>query len=314
MKLLEKIDSIDLSDQEKDRIDKSLLDGESLPLRVLTAKAPAIHDYDFWRRAQRTFRVTGFRDGHPKAIQMVVSRALEAQKSHPGRAPHAGWPLIWPLYLRTVHQYLRDDLPNLHQLLKAEDFQSGPGTLTEQLLRSIVKCLPLHEATVDEVRELYDLWGFERTKYAEEILSNPSVEPDAIRRMVDEGVSTMRREIASAIASTKLDVNRHIEQHANQLASMMGLLATARQDIESTAAKVQGSRDATSAAGNSDEPTATSTQKRGDQPAQVTFKRRANDPSAAALEALHSRIEGLGRQLKELRNRVDVIEPIQKYP
>jgi hypothetical protein len=302
VKLLEKIDSIDFSDAEKDRIAKSLLDIQSSQYRVLTSKAPAIHDNDFWRRAQRAFGVTGFRDGHPKAIQMVMTRVLDPKKSH------AGWHLIWPLYLRSVLLYVHDELTELHALLKREDFQASPGTLTEQILRCVVKCLPLYEGTVDQVRELYELWGFERTKYIDEILGNATVEADAVRRMIDDGVGTMRREITSAIASTRIDILKHVEHQATEVISLKQLLQKARTELDDAVAKIQTMNNAAGAQIKAPDPVLASMNPRVQAPVQVTLKPQGSDRALAAIEILSTRVEALGHQLKELRNRIKGLE------
>jgi hypothetical protein len=307
VKILEKIDSIELADAEKDRIDKCLLDHQSLQFRVLTTKAPSIRDYDFWRRAQRQFRVTGFRDGHPNAIQLVLTRALEAKKSHGSRGTHEAWPLVWPLYLRSVHLYLHDEMPDLHRLLKTEDFQTSPGTLTEQILRSVVKCLPLYEATIDQVRELYELWGFERTNYADEILSSAPVEADAVRRIVENGVSAMRREIASAITSTRADLLRHIEQQGSDVSSLKGLLQKTINDLEDVSAKMCAQNVASEVGRKASEQTAVG-QDRSAISVDDAVKRRAGDHLLAAVEALQTRVENFGRQVKDLRTRIDLVE------
>jgi hypothetical protein len=307
VKIFEKMDSIDFSDSEKDRIGTCLLDSQSLQYRVLTSKAVAIRDYDFWRRAQKQFRVIGFRDGHPKAVQMVLTRALEAQKPHAGRNRHAGWPLLWPLYVRSVHLYLQDEVPNLSALLKREDYLASPGTLTEQILRCVVKCLPLHEATVDQVRELYELWGFERTKYADELLSNASVEADAVRRMIDDRVGTMRREIASAIATTRSDLLRHVEQQTTEIASLKNLLHRTRNDLDDARVRIPSAVAGTETKVN--EPTVPTPAHRGRVPVQVTVKQQGSDRALPAIEALQTRVESLGRQFKELRHRLELLEP-----
>ena len=301
MKLLEKIDSIDISDEEKSRIDKKLLDIKSLQFKVLSAQAPAIRDYDFWRGAQQKFRIKGFRDGHPRAIQLVLTRALEAHRSFEGRNPQEAWHTVGPIYRRSVELYIHDEMPDLYHLLRSEEFQESPGTVTEQILRCIVKRLPLYEATLEQVRELYELGEFERSDFAEEILSNAPVEAEAVRRIVDDGVSTMRREVASAVALTRSDVLRQLEQQGGEVASLKQLLKKTGSDLESIDAKVR-------ALGKSQASTPT-IQERRVVVSEGAKKRRASDQVSAAIAELQSRVDGLGRQFKEVRKQIDSDRP-----
>ncbi|MEI6872425.1 MAG: hypothetical protein WCL08_09105, partial [Verrucomicrobiota bacterium] len=264
-------------------------------------------DYDFWRRAQRHFRVTGFRDGNPTAITMVIARALDALKTSTDRGAHSGWPLIWPLYMRTVQLYLHDDLPALNTLLKREDLLSGPGTETEQILRSVVKTLPLHDVTIEQVRELYDLWGFERTAYVDEILATSTFDLDAVRQLIADSSSTLRREIAANTSETKVDLRRKLDEHSLQMKSVGAQLERMKTEFDEAVTQVRTTKAIASEARHQDVNAETSGRGRR-QTAVVTVTSKSDSHTAAMLGAIQTRIEGLGRQLKDLRTRVDQLE------
>jgi hypothetical protein len=70
VKLLGTIDSIEFSDAEKERLTQSLALVDSREHVVVSSKALQIRDNEFWRRAQKNFHITGFRelaDGKSKA-------------------------------------------------------------------------------------------------------------------------------------------------------------------------------------------------------------------------------------------------------
>jgi hypothetical protein len=300
VKLWQKLCSIEFSDSEKDRISSCLRDSQSRQQQVLTGSAPGIHDNDFWRGAQRSFRVKGFRDGHLGAIQKVIERALAAAKIHSSLDPHGDWPHIWPLYQRTVRFYIQDEAPSLAELLKREEFQSGPGSVTDQILRSILKGFPLYKATAEQVRQLYELWGLERTSRVDEILSSNWVEADAVRRMVDEGVRAVRSEMSSSLASTRTDTQRRIDDQATEIRLLKGVTTGLRRELDDAisqltdrisvgaVAKVVGLGPAWS-------------------PAHGDRRRKSAVPQVnpTVVDTVHARIESLGRQVKELRLRME---------
>jgi hypothetical protein len=296
MTLFEEVMALDFPESEKARIGRALTDRSSLQARVLAEKSPLIRDNEFWGRGQKKFKIKGFRVGHPEAVKRVIARSFAAAKSHELGTPNGDWPLIWPLYERSVRIYLQDEMPELSELLKKEEFKTGDGAVTDQILRRIVSCLPLHQATLDQVRALYDLWGFERTESIDEILSRAPLEVDAARRMIDESVRSARKEIFASISSTKAELQRQIEQYSIGLESAKSALSGLQRDLRDRLSKA-----------NADVVL---------QPKQEVVSRPAKTPTPssspnlnqaalAAIESLRLRVESLGRQLKELRGYVE---------
>jgi len=292
--------SIDPSDSEKDRIGSCLRDSQSRQAQVLTGFAPRIHDNDFWRGAQRSFRVKGFRDGHLGAIQKVIERAIVAAKTHSSLDPHGDWPHIWPLYQRAVRFYIEDEAPSLDELLKREEFRSGPGSVTEQILRSILKGFPLYKATTEQVRQLYELWGLERSSRIDEILSSNWVEADAVRRMVEEGTRAVRSEMSSSLASTVTDAQRRMDDQAMEIRLLKSVTTGLRRELDDAISQLTDRVSVGVVAKGVGSGPAWS-------PAHGDRRRKPVVPQVnpTVVETVQARIESLGRQVKELRLRIE---------
>ncbi|MGE0188129.1 MAG: hypothetical protein AB7F79_02275 [Steroidobacteraceae bacterium] len=303
MKIFEKIVSIEPSVHEKDRIAKALLDSDTLLYRVFTTAAPSIHDHVFWRRAQKEFKVRGFRDGNPMAIQMVITRAIEYVRQQSGPQNQASWYKISPLYIGSVHAYLAHDLSPLHVLLTNEDYQPGAGTLTEQVLRSVVKSLPLYDATLEQIRELYEIWGFDRTEHANEILANAYVHADALRRVVSSSAGIVRREFASAMATTKSDIYRTIDQHTSEIESLRIQLKDVQVELHDAVAALPNAASATTNEPSPSHPSLTQNKPANLDNVAMGPARMQQQQLIEAVDALRRRVEGLGKQLKEIRNQ-----------
>jgi hypothetical protein len=303
VKLLGTIDSIEFSDAEKERLTQSLAQVDSRQHVVVTSKALQIRDNEFWRRAQKNFHITGFRDGSLPVKQKVVARALENTKSHSSKT---SWLAVGPLYIKAVKIHVEHETPNLYQLLLAEDFVASSGGQTEQIFRCICRALPLHEASIDEAKELYELWGFERTPQIEEILSSVSIRADDVRRMVAESLSTTRREIAGAVATTKSDLIRLLEQQSREI----GMMASALDNVRAAASNMANqiveirSKEAQRAVpSNVSPPSKTAPPSRG------KVNPQDSDRLVMAVEALQGKVEGLSRQMRDQRARIEALEP-----
>jgi hypothetical protein len=303
MKILGTIDSLDFSEAEKARLGLQLADPSSKQRAVIASKALLIRDNDFWRKAQKNFQITGFRDGTPLAKQKVLTKALESTKVDAGRPV---WLNVGPIYIKAVRIYVEHDVPNLYQLLRNEDFVAGPGNQTEQIFRCICRALPIYEATTDEARELYELWGFERTPQIDEILSSVNIRADDVRRMVAESISTARREIADAVATTRSDVMRSLERHSAKVEALAGNLQRLKEATSEMSSQVADLRSKAIAAPNIgfSAPPAKA-------PKKAEQKQGTQDEgrTTAALDAMQGKVDSLSRQLRDQRVRIDALEP-----
>src|SRR5579871_1118374 len=181
MKIGEAVASIEFSDAEKDRIAEALRDPNSLPCRVLAQQVAEIHDQDFWRVHQRAFNIQGFRWGAPAARQLVLKKVLEAVKNHGGSN---GAP-IWKFYRSCIIHFVVDDLAALNKLLLDEELSDDERSLTDRIFASIRRVMPLYSNVSEEqVRQLYVLWGFERTSALDSILRDDVLPASIAKRLL----------------------------------------------------------------------------------------------------------------------------------
>ena len=312
--LLEELLTIEFSPEEKERIGRALADAESMPARILMSSPRLIHDPKFWGRAQRKFGVNGFRPGAPAAIPKVVSRVLDAARSHASGTSTAAWPNIWPLYERAALAYIDHDRLALSRLLRKERVQARGGSRTDQILQSIVKCLPLYDVPIEHVRELYELWGFERTNLIEEILSDLAVRADTVRRMIDDVLSPLKEETLKSVAAERAERGKLLASYSSDLGGLRAEIAELRNDVEQARSEWRSTAIMIKAVGTSPEPGA---QKEGALPSATSGplpNSREPDRSVDEFETLHARLESLGKQLKDLRRRVDESERPQPAP
>jgi hypothetical protein len=304
VRLYDKIGSIEFSPEEKDRLERCLLDPSSSQHEIFLSHATAIHDHDFWRRKQRQFRVTGFRDGHPKAVAMVLQRALDSLKKHPWRVEGSAYPTVATIYARAFQLYLQEERRSLSRLLKQEEFRESHGTDTEQILRCIVRSAPLYEVETDHVHQLYELWGFSRSENVNAILDSAQVDVETVRRIVEERVGAIRRELSQAIESSSADFQQRLQRQIDSLATLSQKLDSVREEIsERSRLTPPDWVKALHSVGNAQaDPEGDQNQRRVRVPRQV---RRQDAETAAAIQTLQTRIESHGRQLKEVRARLD---------
>lgn len=232
MKIGEVISSIEFSDSEKDRIADALLSGQGLSYKILTTKVQSIQDQDFWRGAQKRFKITGFRFGHQSARALVVRKAIDGLKNKRGHENED----IWPLYRLCARYYVIDELSDLNNILLNEDLEPSEGSLTEQIFRSIVEKLPLYEVDVDQIQKLYDLWGFERISNLDSILSKETISTDLIRRMISNDVEKSKRELTANISNLSSEIHREFDQLKRDSSSLFGKIDGLDDKINSTVA------------------------------------------------------------------------------
>lgn len=301
--LLDELLKIDFSPAEKDRLGRALADSESDQARMLESSPRMIRDPEFWGWAQKKFKVNGFRPGIPDAMRKVVQRAQAAARAHCSGTFDANWSSIWPLYRRAAHAYLQHDRPSLTELLEHERVGiDGPGSQTEQILRTVVKCLPLYDVPIEHVRELYELWGLERTEHIEDILSDVSLRADAVHRMIDNSVSALEKAIQKELATEREQHQRLWREHSQDLASVRVELTEMRRYMEQALSNKRSSSLRTRASDISSSPLASTTT---DGTRALTHQQASPEADRVSLEPLVARIESLGKQLKALRSRLD---------
>jgi hypothetical protein len=302
--LLAEILTNEFPPEEKERIGRALSDTESMPARILMSSPRLIHDHKFWGRAQRKFGVNGFRPGAPAAIPKVVSRVLDAARSH-ATSSSTAWPNIWPLYERAALAYIDHDRLALSRLLRKEQLQAGEGSRTDKILRSIVKYMPLYDVPLEHVRELYELWGFERTNLLEEILSDRAVRADTVRRMIDDSLAAQQKETLRSIAAERTERDKLLASYSGDLDALRTEITELRNDVEQACSEWRSAAQMHKAIGSSPEIGAHRERDLTSETGGPHANPRDAERSTAEFELLHTRVESLGKQLKDIRRRLD---------
>ena len=302
--LLAEILTIEFPPEEKERIGRALSDTESVPARILMSSPRLIHDHKFWGRAQRKFGVNGFRPGAPAAIPKVISRVLDAARSH-AISSSTAWPNIWPLYERAALAYIDHDRLALSRLLRKERLQAGEGSRTDKILRNIVKYLPLYDVPIEHVRELYELWGFERTDLIEEILSDRAVRADTVRRMIDDSLTAQKEETLRSVVAELTERDKLLASYTGDLDALRTEITELRNGVEQACSEWRSAAPMLKAVGSSPEIGAQRERALTSEAGGPIANPREAGRSTAEFELLHTRMESLGKQLKDLRRRID---------
>lgn len=231
-KLGDIIGGLEFSSAEKNRIADSLRTGTGVPYEMFTSHASQIKDSDFWRRAQKKFRVTGFREGHPSAKQMIIRRALDGLKNTEGSKNSE----IWPLYRYTAYAYIKDVLKNLNRLLYQEEFDSTDGVSTEKILRSIKAKMPIYDFPNDDIAKLYEIWGFERIDFLDSILGEDKLDIDVVKRIISLETNQLIKKIAIDTDASHRLLSEKIESINNRIEHLSEEAGQAEAKLVSTAA------------------------------------------------------------------------------
>jgi hypothetical protein len=303
VKLLGTIDSIDVSDGEKARLVEALGRPDSRQRTILESNALLIRDNDFWRRTQKTFHITGFRDGNLVAKKKVLAKALENAK--PGTTLQA-WATLGSIYEKAVRIHIEHNLENLYQLLKTEDFVASSGSQTEQVFRCISRALPMHGASIEDAQDLYEIWSFDRTAQIDEILSSVTIRADDVRRMLAESLSTTRREISGAVAASRAELVRHLEAKSQELVVLRNAIDSVRTTTSTITSQIAAIESRVIISHAATKPTTPSKTAAGRaEQTKLTDSGRAHE----LLESMERKFETLARQVREQRKRLEALEP-----
>lgn len=218
----DKINSIEFSEVEKSRLSESIRSGETIHARVLKTKALGISDHLFWKGIQKQFQLKGFRDGVPSAREEVLKRAFDAFRKSNSVQKGAHW----FLYRHCVRHYVIEDLPALNKILLNEEFEGTSGSLSEQIIRCLKRALPLYNATIGDVRQIYDLWGFDRIGIFEEMLDDLSIDSKVAKRLIANSASEIRREVKSELGSLSKRLGELTKERNDRADSIRSELAS----------------------------------------------------------------------------------------
>lgn len=219
-RLIEVIRSMDFSVDEKTRIVARVNDPESIQYKILSTKLTAVRSQDFWRIAHRKFKITGFREGFPKAREMILERALRLFKE-PDAIEDTR---LWVVYRASFEEYLRD-LGQLDSLLASEVLPEGDTNLTERVFSSISKAAPAYGVTEQQAIDLYDSWCFQRVPDIKQMLNQP-IDADVVRKLITREADSIRRNLEKASADLG-------EKLSHSAASLKQDIAKVAEDLHS---------------------------------------------------------------------------------
>ena len=305
MNIGEAVSSIEFSDAEKDRIGEALRDPGSLSYQVIAQEVAKIHDPDFWRVHQKAFDIHGFRWGAPPARQLVFRKALESIKNEAGSKVRS----IWKFYRSCIVEFVVHDLVELNRLLLDEELVDDQRPLTERIFASIRRVMPLYDVTEEQVRQLYVLWGFERTSALDSILSDDvlpapiakrllSKESKAVTRLLTERIDALEAEIRSdtndAINAGLDELRRRVEGFGSVVPADL----RARLTEITAAVRALEARQTAIVSANPKSPTGQAPT--GQEPARPAPDNKTLDLLREQVEALAATVGGHEKRFKEL--------------
>lgn len=300
MKIGEAVSSIEFSDAEKDRIGEALRNPGSLSYRVIAQQVAKIHDPDFWRVHQKAFDIHGFRWGAPPARQLVFRKALESIKIEAGSKARS----IWKFYRSCIVEFVIHDLVELNRLLLEEDLVVGQRPLTDRIFESIRRVMPLYNVTEDQLRQLYVLWGFERTSVLDSILSDDALPAPIAKRLLSKEIKAVTRLLTERIdaleAQIRSDTNDAIHEGLDGVRRRLeGSNSAVPAELSAQLAEITGAirtleaRQAAIAAANAGSSAS-------QVPTRPTPGNKTLDLLREQLEAVAATVDGHEKRLKEL--------------
>jgi hypothetical protein len=162
MKVGSLVRKIEFSKEENARIAKQL-EVDSQPKILFLTRAK--HTEQF-KRIVSKIKIDGQSPGRPGHIQ----KALEQIIKYPVKGNNAQKNVFWNIYGESVANYIADEQQNLHKLL-IEVPVSDEQLASDKLLEIICKNAKQYDVKPKVVKELYEIWGFERIDNIDELLS-----------------------------------------------------------------------------------------------------------------------------------------------
>ena len=204
---------------EKDRIGNLLKEENSLQTEIIKTRSLLINDENFWRWAHKYFKIKGFRIGNIGAKQLIVKKALDSLKVNKGSENRD----VWMLYRRCITYYVVHELPNLNKLISEESIDDDIDNLTYSILKSINEKAPLYNVTDKEVKELYDLWWFERINNLDGIFQCDRIDYGIINKLIAKEIGGLSDNLENKLKLIGKDnqVNNNVTKEINELKSKL---------------------------------------------------------------------------------------------
>lgn len=209
--------AIDFSDAEKNRIADSLRGCVGYPYEMFIKYALQIKENDFWNTAQRRFKVTGFRDGHPTAKQMVVRRALDTLKNSTGSENNQ----IWPIYRMSVYTSMSEELENLEKMLLQEEIDASIKLGTEEIFKALKQKMPLYGYTNEDLLKFYEIWGFDRIDNLSTILDDRTLDLEVVKRLMGTEFDKLKKTFTAELEEITVPIQKKVSELDKKLSKLV---------------------------------------------------------------------------------------------
>jgi hypothetical protein len=301
--------SIEFSSAEKNRIAIALRDSSSRAHQVLSKTALHVHDQEFWRAAQKNFNVQGFRPGSHAAREHVLRRALNSVKNRDGSEVKP----LWTLYRRCVTHYVVHELTTLNTILQNEDLIDDSRSLTAGVFASINRAMPLYDVTADQVREFYELWGFERISSLDEIILDETVSATVAKRLIVREVHALSSTLGEEIRAIRAEMAGalKVSREARGDAALLERIVDLEQRIKATEAASDRASKLVDVIAKLDSKVE-SLQTKLDSPSRQNLDEQA--ACEKSIQALRSRVESLVGSVNKHEKRLSEISSADRSP
>lgn len=175
------IRDIKFSDEEESRLRAKILDTASLQYKILVEKTPLLESQGLWKSAIKIFRVPGFRHSS-LAIRPIILNKVLSNFGYEFKSRESE--LSWKIYRLCVIRYVVDELSNLNELLLKEDLNVIEDKVTENVFELIIKNATSYGVSNENIRQLYDIWGFSRISNFEQLLANENISNETLQKAI----------------------------------------------------------------------------------------------------------------------------------
>jgi hypothetical protein len=284
---------MEFSVDEKRRIAERVADPESLQYQILATKLTTVRSHDFWRIAQRKFKITGFREGFPKAREIILERALKLFREIDAVEDSR----LWILYRASFEEYVRD-LPQLSSLLASEILPENTVSITENVFAALFRAAPVYRVSEKEILDLYEIWCFQRTPDIRSLLNQP-IDVEIVRKIIARETEVLRQ----LLDKMSNDIN---EKQAHSISSVQRDCKKLTEDLRSLESQLNSSINTVRT--ESANQIASIVSKNADLVREALKKTVVRQPAAEKNNHSSDEIIGLQRRLHELSSKISAFE------
>lgn len=210
MKLGETLWDLGLSDEEKERISRSLHSNKSINSLVFVEhhRNHKVFD-DICHKLTR--KITGFRPTSEPYKQRVSAEVLKCLKLNRAK------PEYWSLYQCAVVEHVVSKLSALNQLLGDSEFPDELELTSIEVLSRIAEKASEYSVSDKDVETLYELWPFPRVDQISDILARC---PKFDRfRALDERLNSAEQRLGKEISDIRIHTLEELTEVRNEFRS-----------------------------------------------------------------------------------------------